>query len=127
MTPVRFAHRALLALLIAVPACAAQNPASSPDPQAIKQSIQSHGAGANLTVREADGSQIRGILADTRDIDFDVIVKGAPHPIVVRYTDVNSVKFEGKHYVRKALFITGVVFGALVLISVIAWTAGGGI
>ena len=117
----------VLARVLCCAGCFAQTAASTPPAaQTVKNSIQAHGAGAGVTVTQLDGTRVNGILGDIRADDFDVVVKGAPHPTTVRYAEARSVQFEGKHHLRNILMYTGLGFAALFVIAVIAMAAGGG-
>ena len=117
----------LMFLLAAAGICFGQEvsaPASTV--QKTKDSIQARGAGAKIKVTQVDGTRVAGVIADIREDDFDVAIQGAPHPVSVRYADVRTARFEGRHYARNIAMYTGLAFAGLFVVSLISWAAMGG-
>ncbi|MDT7604482.1 MAG: hypothetical protein QOF61_2479 [Acidobacteriota bacterium] len=94
----------------------------------VKAKIQRAGTGgaARVTVWLKDGATRKGYVSEVRDAEFVLRDATTDAPTVVAYADAARVEINRGHSTfRKYAISTGVTFGVLLLVSIIAVETGG--
>jgi hypothetical protein len=97
---------------------------SAADHQAdqIKAEVEKRGARKQSRVRVSlrDGTEIRGYISKVDERSFGLTDEKSGKLTTISYENVNKIKREGLSKPAKILIVSGVIFGALIVIGVAA-------